>query len=78
MQYGLINSNASFIGLPVLSEIYGALGGLLTSMVVIPQRVTMWTAGVKLFDDKARTKSGSSSRPSCSTPASYQCTWASC
>ncbi len=57
MQYGMINSNATFIGLPVISEVYGPLGMLLGSTGVIPQRVTIWTAGARMFDSEAKTKS---------------------
>ena len=52
MQYGLINSNASFVALPILTEIYGPLGAMLTSSAVIPQRITMWTAGLSLFESR--------------------------
>ncbi|MGN1165130.1 MAG: AEC family transporter [Lachnospiraceae bacterium] len=47
--YGLIVSNSSFIGLPVVDAIYGTLGVLYTSFFQIPVRITMWTAGLSLF-----------------------------
>ncbi|MGN0331789.1 MAG: AEC family transporter [Lachnospiraceae bacterium] len=47
--YGLIVSNSSFIGLPIVDAIYGALGVLYTSFFQIPVRITMWTAGLSLF-----------------------------
>lgn len=47
--YGLIVSNSSFVGIPVVEEVYGALGVLYTSFFQIPVRITMWTAGLSLF-----------------------------
>lgn len=47
--YGLIVSNSSFIGLPIVDAIYGTLGVLYTSFFQIPVRITMWTAGLSLF-----------------------------
>ena len=42
-------SNAGFLGLPVVTGFYGAMGTLLTSVALIPQRVVMWSAGLSLF-----------------------------
>lgn len=49
--YGLIVSNSSYIGIPVVDAIYGNLGVLYTSLFQIPVRLTMWTAGLALFTD---------------------------
>jgi predicted permease len=49
IQYGLICSNATFIGLPIINSIYGAEGVVLASIAILPLRVMMWTAGVSLF-----------------------------
>lgn len=49
--YGLIVTNSSFIGIPIINAIYGNVGVLYTSFFQIPVRVTMWTAGLKLFTD---------------------------
>lgn len=49
--YGLIVSNSSFIGIPVIDSLYGALGVLYTSIFQIPVRVTMWSSGLALFTD---------------------------
>ena len=49
MSYGMIVSNSSFIGIPVVEYLYGALSVMYTSVFQIPIRVTMWTAGLTLF-----------------------------
>ena len=48
-KYGLIVSNSSFIGIPVVGELYGNLGVLYTSFFQIPIRIMMWTSGLSLF-----------------------------
>lgn len=48
-KYGLIVSNSSFIGIPVVGKLYGNLGVLYTSFFQIPIRIMMWTAGLSLF-----------------------------
>ena len=45
----MIVSNSSFIGIPVVGELYGNLGVLYTSFFQIPIRIMMWTAGLSLF-----------------------------
>lgn len=52
--YGLIVSNSSFIGLPIINSLYGSLGVLYTSIFQIPVRVTMWSSGLALFTDVDR------------------------
>lgn len=47
--YGLIVSNSSFIGLPIVNSLYGHLGVLYTSIFQIPIRLTMWSSGLALF-----------------------------
>lgn len=49
LRYGTVCSNAGFLGLPVVTGFYGAMGTLLTSVALIPQRVVMWSAGLSLF-----------------------------
>lgn len=51
MTYGMIVSNSSFIGIPVVEVIFGAMGTLYTSVFQIPIRITMWTAGLSLFTE---------------------------
>lgn len=52
--YGLIVSNSSFIGIPIINALYGGLGVLYTSIFQIPVRITMWTSGLALFTDVDR------------------------
>ena len=47
--YGMIVSNSSFIGLPVVERAYANLGILYTAFFQIPIRFTMWSAGLALF-----------------------------
>ena len=54
MTYGMIVSNSSFIGIPVVSSMYGSLAVMYTSIFQIPIRITMWTAGLALFTDVKR------------------------
>lgn len=54
--YGIIVSNSSFIGLPVIHSLYGATGVLYTSFFQIPVRLTMWSSGLALFTDVDRTE----------------------
>ncbi|MDO5299006.1 MAG: AEC family transporter [Clostridia bacterium] len=49
LRYGTVCSNAGFLGLPIIGGVYGAMGTLLTSVALIPQRVVMWSAGLSLF-----------------------------
>jgi predicted permease len=48
-RYGLIVSNSSFIGIPVVERAYENLGVLYTAFFQIPIRFTMWSAGLALF-----------------------------
>ena len=47
--YGMIVSNSSFIGIPVVERAYENLGILYTAFFQIPIRFTMWSAGLALF-----------------------------
>lgn len=47
--YGIIVSNSSFIGIPIIHSLYGAAGVLYTSFFQIPVRLTMWSSGLALF-----------------------------
>ena len=49
LRYATVCSNAGFLGLPIIGGVYGAMGTLLTSVLLIPQRVVMWSAGLSLF-----------------------------
>jgi len=49
IQYGIICSNAGFLGNPIAEGLYGAEGLMLASIYLIPQRVMMWSAGLTIF-----------------------------
>ena len=48
-QYGTICSNAGFMGNPLTQGVFGDVGLLYCSILLIPQRIMMWTAGVTYF-----------------------------
>jgi len=69
VQYATIVNNASFIGLPVIGSVYGEIGMLYGSFVLIPIRIFMWTAGLSLYtkaEKKQRIK----------VVATHPCIWA--
>lgn len=49
LRYATVCSNAGFLGIPIIGGVYGATGTLLISVLLIPQRVVMWSAGLSLF-----------------------------
>ncbi len=49
LRYGILVSNAGFMGLPIAGEVFGAGGLLYASIYLIPQRVVVWTAGLSCF-----------------------------
>ncbi len=49
LRYATVCSNAGFLGLPIIGGVFGAMGTLLTSVALIPQRIVMWSAGLSLF-----------------------------
>lgn len=49
MKYGMLCSNAGFLGMPVAEGIWGSQGVMLASIYLIPQRIFMWSAGVGFF-----------------------------
>lgn len=49
LRYATVCSNAGFLGIPINGGLYGPMGTLLTSVLLIPQRVVMWSAGLSLF-----------------------------
>lgn len=54
MKYGMLCSNAGFLGTPVAEGIWGGEGVLLAAIFLIPQRIFMWTAGVSFFERTTR------------------------
>ena len=49
LQYGIICSNAGFLGNPVAEGVFGAAGLTLASVYLIPQRIMMWSSGLSVF-----------------------------
>lgn len=52
LRYSIINTNASFVALPVLNTILGSIGSMLTSVALIPIRIALWTVGLAIFIDE--------------------------
>lgn len=49
LKYGLIASNAGFMGMPIAQAVYGEVGLLYASIFLIPMRVAMWSSGLSMF-----------------------------
>lgn len=49
LQYCTLVNNSGFLGMPLVSSVYGADGLLYASIFIIPNRIMMWTAGLSLF-----------------------------
>lgn len=49
LRYATITSNAGFIGLPIITGIYGPEGLMYASVALVPQRIMMWSAGLSCF-----------------------------
>lgn len=50
MRYSALISNCTFVGLPLLSALYGLRGVFYASVFVIPNRFFMWSLGVMMFE----------------------------
>lgn len=48
-KYSTMVTNASFIGMPIASELYGPMGLLYSSIFVLPQRIFMWAYGLPMY-----------------------------
>ncbi len=49
LQYGVICSNAGFMGNPVAEGVFGSVGLAMASIYLIPQRIMMWSSGLAAF-----------------------------
>lgn len=49
LQYGVICSNAGFLGNPVAEGVFGAVGLAMASVYLIPMRVMMWSSGIAIY-----------------------------
>lgn len=51
LRYGIICSNAGFLGNPIAESVFGSQGLLFASVALIPLRFAMWSSGLKLFTE---------------------------
>lgn len=49
LEYATICSNAAFLGLPVVEELFGLEGVMYASIAMVPQRIVMWSSGISCF-----------------------------
>lgn len=47
--YAMICSNAGFLGNAVAEGVFGAVGQMMTSIYLIPQRIMMWSEGLAMY-----------------------------
>ena len=53
LTYGILVSNAGFLGNPVAEGVYGPIGLMLASVYLIPVRVIMWSKGIAIFSGES-------------------------
>ena len=56
LTYGILVSNAGFLGNPVAEGVYGPMGLMLASVYLIPVRVMMWSRGIARFSGESDRK----------------------
>ena len=49
LRYGILCSNAGFLGNPVAEGLYGPTGLMLASVYLLPLRIMMWSEGLRIF-----------------------------
>ena len=49
LQYCTLVNNSGFLGMPMVSAVYGSEGLFAASSFIIPHRIFMWTAGLAMF-----------------------------
>lgn len=54
LRYGIICSNAGFLGNPIVESVFGSQGLLFASVALIPLRFAMWSSGLSLFTITSR------------------------
>lgn len=57
LQYGVICSNAGFLGNPVAEGLYGSVGLAMASVYLIPMRIMMWSSGIAVYTKSTNWKS---------------------
>lgn len=53
LTYGILVSNAGFLGNPIAEGVYGSMGLVLASVYLIPVRMMMWSYGIAVFSGRA-------------------------
>jgi predicted permease len=56
LTYGILVSNAGFLGNPVAEGVYGPMGLMLASVYLIPVRIIMWSKGIAIFSGQSDRK----------------------
>ncbi|MDK2808071.1 MAG: malate permease [Clostridiales bacterium] len=56
LKYGIICSNAGFLGNPIAEGVFGGIGLTLASIYLIPQRIMMWSSGLSVFSGQTDKK----------------------
>lgn len=51
LEYCTLVNNSGFLGMPLVSSVFGEEGLLIASIFIIPNRILMWTAGLSLFTE---------------------------
>ncbi|MBS5282379.1 MAG: AEC family transporter [Clostridiales bacterium] len=51
LQYCTLVNNSGFLGMPMVSSVYGTDGLFAASIFIIPNRIFMWTAGLSVFTE---------------------------
>lgn len=59
LQYCTMVNNSGFLGLPLVSSVFGEEGLLYASFFILPNRVMMWTAGLSIFTNSGSKGGGS-------------------
>jgi predicted permease len=52
LRYGILISNAAYLGNPVIESIYGPSGLIYASAFLMPMRLIMWSLGLMIFTGK--------------------------
>ena len=58
LRFSIVFSNCAFMGYPVLQSIYGKEGIFLGSIFLVPFIISLWTAGVLIFNKDQNGQSG--------------------